>query len=94
MGGAIMAENGLPAGAVRRNTALPAGAVRRPNPNEPPAGATLRSPTPAPVDARTASVPNIAMEGVSAVNRVAAPILDVVTSPIQALLSATGVDVP
>jgi hypothetical protein len=34
------------------------------------------------------------MEGVSAVNRVAAPILDVVTSPIQALLSATGVDVP
>lgn len=89
-----MAENGLPAGAVRRNTALPAGAVRRPNPNEPPAGATLRSPTPAPVDARTASVPNIAMEGVSAVNRVAAPILDIATSPIQALLSATGVDVP
>jgi hypothetical protein len=48
----------------------------------------------APVDNRSQSVGNVAMEGVTAVNRIGAAGLDVVTSPLQFLLQATGVDIP
>ncbi len=50
--------------------------------------------TAAPVDNRSQSVGNVAMEGVTAVNRIGAAGLDVVTSPLQFLLQATGVDIP